>query len=215
MTYLIMQMLFCLFIAFLLGLLIGWLLCKLFCGGKKKSCCDGAADVAVPAMGAAAVAPVMDIMEDDGEIDLDTAVDLDAEGYGIQTLEGIGPQTGDLFRGYGVASVGDYLRKLYTPELREKAAKDLDILVKPLHGWASMSDLLRVEGIDHQYAELTSAAGIETVQDLAASDADELAARMDSVNNAGKQLIAPTSPSASEVAGWIAKAKTMSPVVTM
>ena len=224
MTYLITQMFICLLIAFLLGLLIGWLLCKICNCRKGKHCDTGAtcdapqsamAATAAPAAAAASVASAYDDEDDSVMIGLDTNVDLDADGYAIETLEGIGPQTGNLFRGYGVSSVGDYLRKLHTAPAREQAAKDLNILVKPLHDWASMSDLLRVEGIDHQYAELTYAAGIQTVNDLANSDASQLAGEMDRVNNAGKQHIAPTVPSADEVASWVALAKNMSPVVSV
>ncbi len=225
MTYLIIQMFICLLIAFLLGLLIGWLLCKIFCCRKDKHCDTGAtcdapqsamSSTAAPAAAAASMASSSYDDEDDTVmIGLDTNVDLDADGYAIETLEGIGPQTGNLFRGYGVSSVGDYLRKLHAAPAREQAAKDLNILVKPLHDWASMSDLLRVEGIDHQYAELTYAAGIQTVNDLANSDASQLVNEMDRVNNSGKQHIAPTVPSADDVAGWIALAKNMSPVVSV
>ncbi len=221
MTYLIMQILFCLLIAFLLGLFIGWLLCKC-CKKKctKDKCCthdhsveyeDDEEDVTI----AGAPLGFVSDYDDTATINLDTDVDLDTSIYNIETLEGIGPQTGDLFRGYGVATVGDYLRKLHKPSSREDAAKELNILVKPLHDWASMSDLLRVEGIDHQYAELTYAAGIKTVNDLANSDASQLTADMERVNSAGKQLIAPLTPTVAEVNDWIARANNMSPVVSV
>jgi len=201
MSYLIMQMLICLLIAFILGLILGWLLCKLFgCCKAKGASCD------------TAVAPAMAAVPD--VVDLDTSVNLDGDGYGIETLEGIGPQTGDSFRGYGVATVGDYLRKLNQPEQREEAAASLGMSrVKMLHDWASMSDLLRVDGIDHQYSELTWAAGVHTVADLAGSNAAALTAEMERVNNAGKQLIAPTVPTQSEVSSWISRAKNMKAVV--
>jgi len=180
MSYLIMQMLICLLIAFILGLILGWLLCKLFGCGRKS--CDTKVSPVVPAV-----------------VDLDTSVNLDGDGYAIETLEGIGPQTGDSFRGYGVATVGDYLRKLNQPQAREEAAEALGMSrVKMLHDWASMADLLRVDGVDHQYSELAWAAGVHTVGDLANADASALVAQMETVNNAGKQLIAPTVPSVSE-----------------
>jgi len=50
---------------------------------------------------------------------------------------------------------------------------------------------------------------------LANSDASQLAGEMDRVNNSGKQHIAPTVPSVDDVAGWIALAKNMSPVVSV
>jgi len=211
MTYLLMQMLICLLIAFILGLILGWLLCKI-CKGCK-ACCkpDGSCNTDKGSCDMPAVALAVDA----DITDLDTNVNLDGDGYVIETLEGVGPKTGDLFRGYGVATVGDYLRKLHSSDRRDKAADDLGILVKPLHEWASMSDLLRIDGIDHQYSELAYRAGIETVADLAASNGTSLAQKMETVNNAGKQLIAPTVPTASEVDGWVANARGMKAVVSV
>ena len=228
MTYLITQILLCLLIAFLLGLLLGYLLGKMC--NRKTSCDkqhyeddhdDDASASATVAGSDASTAQgfvssyVEEEVAETAMIALDTNVDLDADAYLIETLEGIGPQTGNLFRGYGIASVGDYLRKLHKPMAREQAAKDLNILVKPVHDWASMADLLRVEGIDHQYAELAYATGVATVGQLASCNSDELVAEMDAVNNAGKQAIAPTVPSADEVQDWIARARGMSPVITI
>lgn len=146
---------------------------------------------------------------------LDSAVDLDSDSYTIETLEGIGPKTGKMFREYGITTIGDYLRKLHSHEAREQAAKDLEIRVKPLHGWASMSDLLRIQGMDHQYAELAFASGIKTVGELAASNANELKNTMETTNKAGKQLIAPKVPSSDEVTNWVDVAKHMQAVVSV
>ncbi len=210
MAYLITQILLCLLISFLLGLLLGYLLCKMCCGGKSKKEKKDVANTATSFS-----SPYVDDAEDAATINLDTNVNLDADGYDIETLEGVGPQTGGLFREYGISTVGDLLRKLHTPSSRELAAKDLNILVKPIHDWASMSDLLRVEGIDHQYAELAYTTGISTISQLAKANADDLVAEMETVNNAGKETIAPTVPTVDEVNDWISNAKNMSPVVTI
>ena len=255
MSYLLSQMFFCLIIAFLCGLVLGYLLCKIFCKCNKKDEIEaqtkpsstsltgattglmaagtGAATstltathdtvaktaaVATDTGGAAissvaAAVPAVDTVEASEVINLDTSIDLDSDGYAIETLEGIGPKTGQMFRDYGIATVGDYLRKLYSHEAREQAAKDLEIRVKPVHEWASMSDLLRVQGIDHQYAELAFASGIQTVGQLASSNASDLADKMEATNKAGKQLIAPQAPSSDEVTHWVDVAKNMSIVV--
>ena len=234
MTYLILQMAACLLIAFLLGVLIGWLLCKLCTGKCKKQHCDSHGDLnqetqnkiesssagvsSAAAASSAVAADTHGFISDDNDdtvIHLDTTIDLDGDGYGIQTLEGIGPKTADLFQGYGIKTVGDYLRKLHNPAAREQAAKDLDILVEPLHNWACMSDLLRIEGIDHQWAELAVAADVKTTFDLSHCDAHALAQKMESVNNAGAQLIAPTTPSAEQVQNWVERAKNIATVVTV
>jgi len=212
MTYLITEISIALLIAGLIGFFLGFLFCKIVSGGKKCT-----RDHLVENDTESDEDDLDDLIVDDAEgavIDLDTSVDLEAEGYHIQTMEGIGPSTGDIFRGYGIATVGDYLRKLHAPHHREQAAKDLNILRKPLDNWASMADFLRVDGIDHQFAELMQAAGLSTVKDLANSEADHLTNHMEEVSKSGKQLIAPTSPSKDQIEGWIAQARGMAQVVT-
>lgn len=219
MTYLIAQILLSLLIAFILGFILGYILAKPRGEQKKKAVVDDIHDSGTDAADANAAMKdktSQDVADFDmAVINLDTNVDLDAQEYDIQTLEGIGPQTGDIFRGYDIATVGDYLRKLHSPVARKQASQDLNVLEKPLHDWASMADLLRVEGIDHQYAELVYASGISVVSQLANSDADELLNEMATVNDAGKQKIAPELPTAEEVHDWVARARGSSPVVTI
>ena len=207
MTYLITEILLCLLAAFVFGFIMG----ALFFGTRGKNKRNkNKHDTTMSS-------PSFDDEDDDelpdDDIDIDTLVNLESDAYRIETLEGIGPQTGKLFRGYGVETVGDYLRTLNRPEKREAAAKALDIRVQPIHDWASMADLLRVEGIDHQYAELTYASGIRTVGELAHADPADLLARMETANNAGKQQIAPNAPDLGDIENWIARAKTMKSVV--
>lgn len=211
MTYLITEIWIALIVAFLLGMLLGFLLCKICCG-KNKSVKKASKDDSKEDDYAALAAMVEET--EDAVIDLDSSVDLEVEAYNVQTMEGIGPSTGDLFRGYGVATVGDYLRKLHSPHQREQASKDLNILRKPLDNWASMADFLRVDSVDHQFAELLQASGLATIKELANSESEHLATHMDAVNKSGKQLIAPTSPSSDQVENWIAQARGMAQVVT-
>ncbi len=213
MTYLITEIWIALIVAFLIGMLLGFLLCKICCG-KNKTVKKEKQDKSNSKEDNYAALAEMVEETGDAVIDLDSSVDLEAEAYNVQTMEGIGPSTGDLFRGYGVATVGDYLRKLHAPHQREQASKDLNILRKPLDNWASMADFLRVDGIDHQFAELLQASGLATIKELANSDAAHLAKHMDEVNKSGKQLIAPTSPSSDQIENWIGQARGMAQVVT-
>jgi exopolysaccharide biosynthesis protein len=226
MTYLIMHMWFCLIIAFLLGAVLGYLLCKIFCKNKVNirtvetvdALLDDEAFDDIPDMPPGLTANIAAYDPQDLVFieELDTDINLDNEkDYGIQTLEGIGPRTGDLFRSIGVSTVGDYIRRLHSPALRRKAAEDLGIKIDPLHEWASMSDLLRIEGIDHQFSELMHASGILTVADLANSGANLLVTKMESVNNAGPQLISPSVPTADQLKSWIKRAKTMTAAVSV
>ncbi len=74
-------------------------------------------------------------------------------------------------------------------------------------------DLIRINGIDEQYAELLEVAGVDTVPELATRNADNLHAKLVDVNN-GEQKISPTTPSLLEVQSWIGHAKTLEKIVT-
>jgi hypothetical protein len=64
-----------------------------------------------------------------------------------------------------------------------------------------------IKGVAGQYAELLEAAGVDTVVELAARNAANLAARMGEVNEAKNLTNRP--PSQAEVERWIAHAKTL------
>jgi len=217
MSYLISQMWLCLLIAFLLGAILGYLWCKIWCCGKNKAIerdglkeYDGVPSSVAPAAIAPVAAPAAP-----QEPRMVIPSHLDGDGYDIETLEGIGPQTGNQFRSIGVSTVGDYLRHLHTAEQREDAAERLEIRVKPLHGWASMADLLRVRGVNHQYSELLQESGVLTIGQLASSDSAALTSKMAEVNVAGKQKIAPEVPTSSEVASWVREAGTMDDIISL
>ncbi len=78
--------------------------------------------------------------------------------------------------------------------------------------WVNMADLMRLNGVDGNAAELLEAAGVDTVKALASERADSLASTMASVN-AAKNL-APSVPDAKTVSAWITEAKTLEPKVT-
>jgi len=209
MIYLISHITFSLFIAFLLGLWMGYLLFK------KKEASSALEDV-LPLEGNITVQEATDPNIENAPLaaeDYMSDVDLDGNDYAIETLEGIGPKTGSMFRDFGIATIGDYLRRLHEPGAREKASEELNILIKPLNNWASMADLLRVGGMNHQFAELAYATGVLTVGELASSNAASLAAKMERTNKAGRQNIAPEAPNADMVADWIERAKSLPPLV--
>lgn len=138
---------------------------------------------------------------------------LDGDDYAIETLEGIGKHTGQRFREIGIATVGDVLRQLQTSQQRIETSEKLGMKASPIHEWAGMADFLRIDSMDHQFAELVHASGVLTVGDLARQNAKRLTKTMATKNKAGRQLIAPTDPIESDVAKWIETAKTMKAVI--
>lgn len=75
------------------------------------------------------------------------------------------------------------------------------------------TDLIRINGVDEQYAELLEVAGVDTVTELAKRKADNLFAKLVEVNN-GERKIVSTSPSLLEVQSWIEHAKSLERIVT-
>lgn len=215
MTYLMIQMLLCLLLAFLLGLFIGcW-----FCKGCRKS--NDSVEEYTRANIAPAEkkvsAPVSSIAaaSTDTVIDLDSAVALSSDGYTIETLEGIGPKIGSQMRSIGIPTIEEFLRRAYLPEQRSEIADEISLRQKMVDNWACMSDLLRVEGIDHQSAELIFKSGVKLVSDLAEQDAGRFVKKMHEVNTAGAHLIAPTVPETQDVEHWIRRAENMKSVVRL
>jgi Domain of unknown function (DUF4332) len=214
MSYLLSQIFFCLLLACLCGVILGYMICKFYCKCSKDRVVSPTATAVTKEEAKVVPSAILpDAPKAAYNPKHDVPAYLSGEGYDIETLEGIGKQTGDMFRKYGIATIADYLCKLYTPESREVAAKDLNIRVQPLHDWACMSDLMRVTSVDHQSSELLYASGVRTVSELAVANAAKLHQDMETTNNAGKQKIAPNVPDVDVLNSWINNAKDVNPLV--
>ena len=138
---------------------------------------------------------------------------LAGQGYEVETLEGVGPKTGKALRAAGIATLADFLLKGYKPQQRAEIATQISVRPKMIDSWASMSDLLRIEGVDHQTAELMVKSGVLTVTDLTTQQAESLQQVMEKTNKAGKRSIAPSVPSSEHIQQWIQAASKLKPVV--
>ncbi|MGB1077067.1 MAG: DUF4332 domain-containing protein [Bdellovibrionales bacterium] len=199
MTYLILHIWLGLLTTFFLGLILGYLMgknCKATCSQDTSSDETDSKDNA----------PV-------DENDIATSVDLDGESYAVETLEGIGKHTGQRFREAGISTVGDVLRGLRTPEQRQDFATMMGMKIDPINEWACQADILRVEGMDHQFAELVLLSGAPTVSELAKQNPKQFTKLMTKTNQSGRQLISPVDPQEAQVKDWIKKAKKLSPVL--
>ncbi len=132
--------------------------------------------------------------------------------YKIDEIEGIGPAYAAKLKDAGIDTTDDFLKLCCDAKGRDSMAKSTGISEKLILSWANMADLMRVNGIGRQYAEVLHAAGVDTIKELRTRNAENLAAAMKQVND--EKNLANASPSATVVEDWISKAKTLDPLIT-
>ena len=132
--------------------------------------------------------------------------------YKIDEIEGIGPAYAAKLKDAGIDTTDDFLQLCCDAKGREATAKSTGISEKLILSWANMADLMRVNGVGRQYAEVLHAAGVDTIKELRTRNAENLAAAMKQVNDV--KNLANACPSAAVVQDWIDKAKAMDPLIT-
>lgn len=125
--------------------------------------------------------------------------------YKIIDVEGIGPKYAEKLHAAGVATTDDMLTKGGTKAGRKALAEATDIDEGKILTWVNHSDLHRVGGIAGQISELMEAAGVDTVKELAARNAENLAVKMAEVNK--EKNLSGRSPSAEQLQKMIDEAK--------
>ncbi|MBL8230462.1 MAG: DUF4332 domain-containing protein [Bryobacterales bacterium] len=130
----------------------------------------------------------------------------------VEEIEGIGPAYQAKLNEAGITTVEQLLETGALPKGRKEIAEKTGITETLILKWTNHADLIRVNGIGPQFAELLEAAGVDTVKELRNRNAENLAAKIKEVNEA-KNLTG-SLPSASVVQGWIDHAKQLEPKVT-
>lgn len=82
----------------------------------------------------------------------------------ILDIEGIGPTFSERLYKEGLVTIGD-LRRAYPEDVADRVGAP----ITTMRGWQSMADLLEVDGVGPQQAELLVRSGIHSVEELAAS----------------------------------------------
>lgn len=132
--------------------------------------------------------------------------------YKIEELEGIGPKYGEKLRNAGIETTEQLLTAGATPKGRKELEDKTGIDDKRILTWVNLADLCRINGVSTQYSELLEAAGVDTVKELRNRNAENLAVKMQEVNDA-KKLVRQV-PSAKSVTDWVEQAKSMDPAVS-
>ena len=100
----------------------------------------------------------------------------------VEAIEGIGTGYGSRLRAVGIGSVEKLLEACATDEGVERVREATDEDTHVVHTWAIMADLMRIQGLGGQWAELLWRSGVTSVQDLATREAEALLEHMNEVN---------------------------------
>jgi len=130
----------------------------------------------------------------------------------ISAIRAIGQREATRLRKGRVRTTEALLREASTRKGRSAVSKRTGIPTSDLLSWAQQADLMRVVGIGSEYADLLSAAGVETIKSLRRRNAANLMAVLDQVNT--KKRIVQRLPTLEMVQGWIDGASELEPIVT-
>jgi predicted flap endonuclease-1-like 5' DNA nuclease len=123
----------------------------------------------------------------------------------LDEIEGIGPRYAKTLNGAGIDTIEELLEIGGTPAGRDGIANKSGLSPKLILEWVNHADLMRINGVGSEYADLLEAAGVDTVAELAQRNAANLAAKLEEVNEALVRHV----PTEATVATWIAEAETL------
>lgn len=131
--------------------------------------------------------------------------------YKIETIEGVGAVYGEKLVAAGIATVEALLAKCATKKGRAEVAGATEIPEKLILRWTNHADLMRINGIAGQFAELLEAAGVDTVKEFRHRVPENLHPKLVEVNE--EKHICGRVPALSELEAMVAQAKELEPVV--
>lgn len=132
--------------------------------------------------------------------------------YKIEEIEGIGPEYGQKLRDVDIQTTEDLLRRCGDKKGRKGVSTETGLSEKHLLEWVNLADLMRINGVGEEFADLLEEAGVDTVKELATRNAENLATALAEVNE--KKNLTDRVPSAETVQKWVDEAGKMDPAVS-
>lgn len=130
----------------------------------------------------------------------------------LTEIEGIGPTYEEKLQQAGITNLEKLLESGKTPQGRRELAAKTGLPNAKILEWVNRADLFRIRGIGSEYSDLLEASGVDTVKELAQRIPENLAHRMEEVNEQ-KHLVRQL-PSLKQVRHWVEHAKTLPPTIT-
>ena len=130
----------------------------------------------------------------------------------ISAIRAIGHREATKLRKGRVRTTEALLQQAATRRGRAEVSERTGIPTAELLRWAHQADLMRINGIGSEYADLLAASGVDTIKALRRRNAANLLALMTQVN--AKRRLVQRLPTVEMVQGWIDDANEIEPIVT-
>jgi predicted flap endonuclease-1-like 5' DNA nuclease len=131
----------------------------------------------------------------------------------IEEVEGIGPGFAQKLTAAGVATTDALLEQGGSAAGRDRLSEATGISEKQLLEWVNHADLMRINGVGSEYADLLEAAGVDSCAELARRNAANLATTFQELDAARPNWIRQI-PGEKTIAGWIEQAASLARVVS-
>jgi len=131
----------------------------------------------------------------------------------IDEIEGIGPVYAAKLGEAGVITTDDLLAKGASAAGRKALAEAADLTTGQLLKWVNHVDLMRLDGVGSEYADLLEAAGVDSCTELAQRNPANLAQTFAEIDAARPNWVRRV-PGEATVIGWVQQAKSIEKVVT-
>jgi predicted flap endonuclease-1-like 5' DNA nuclease len=130
----------------------------------------------------------------------------------ISAVRAIGHRDATKLRKSRVRTTDALLQQASTRRGRAEVSERTGIPTAELLRWAHQADVMRINGIGSEYADLLASAGVDTIKSLRRRNATNLMVAMTQVNS--KKRLVQRLPTVEMVQGWIDEAKAIDPIVT-
>ena len=131
----------------------------------------------------------------------------------IEDVEGIGPAFAEKLAAAGVATTDALLDRGATSSGRDKLSEATGISERLILEWVNHADLMRIDGVGSEYADLLEAAGVDSCAELAQRNAANLATTFQELDAARPNTVRQV-PSEATIAKWIEQAEHLAKVVS-
>jgi predicted flap endonuclease-1-like 5' DNA nuclease len=129
----------------------------------------------------------------------------------ISKLKGLSQDAESRLRTHGIANSDQLLEAARTPAGRQALAQQIGVEPRAVLELANRADLARIRGVAGIFGDLLEHAGVDTVKELATRNAANLHRALVETN--AREHLAGRQPNAETVAGWVAQAKELPPII--